>query len=228
MRGRALEWFDEEIITKQNWELANLFNNTGQVNLIVVNRWTAVQIGNQALNKAFGQPETAIIKLRVVEGPWDEDWCIASGHLTNIAVNASNANNGTMVIVAGIHFDQAIWWLKIHFPTVKEELQDLMYGIIRKGDMTIDELYRKILQIGRRANYRPKELRRKFLDALPFLWLEKAEDISEHLPLDELAKKLYEIELYWIARHKRDRIPDPLVSNRASQEIYEPLPILAP
>src|SRR6266542_5158923 len=102
-----------------------------------------------------------------------------------------------------------------------------MYGTIRKGDMTIDVLYRKILRIGRRANYRPEELRRKFLDALPLLWLEKAEDIGEHLLLDELAKKLYEIELRRIARHKRDRIPDPLVSNQASQEIYKPLPISA-
>jgi len=53
------------------------------------------------------------------------------------------------VVVAGIHFDQAIWWLKTHFSTVKEELQDLMYGTIRKEDMTIDKLYRKILRIGR-------------------------------------------------------------------------------
>ncbi|PKY61187.1 hypothetical protein RhiirA4_485828, partial [Rhizophagus irregularis] len=36
------------------------------------------------------------------------------------------------------------------------------------------------------------------------------EDIGEHLPLDELAKKLYEIELRRIARHKRNRLPDPL------------------
>ncbi|PKY24108.1 hypothetical protein RhiirB3_438543 [Rhizophagus irregularis] len=93
--------------------------------------------------------------------------------------------------------------------------------------MTIDELYRKILRIGRRANYRPEELRRKFLDALPLLWLEKAEDIGEHLPLDELAKKLYEIELRQIARYKRDKISDPLVSNRASWQIYEPLPVSA-
>jgi len=133
--------------------------------------------------------------LRAVEGPWDEDWHIAGGHPTNIAVNAPNANNGTMVIVAGIHFDQAIWWLKTHFPTVEEELRDMMYGTIMKGDMTIDELYKKIVRIGRRANYRLKELRKKFLDALPLLWLEKAENIGEHLPLDELAKKLYKIEL---------------------------------
>ncbi|GBC11097.2 hypothetical protein GLOIN_2v1778046 [Rhizophagus irregularis DAOM 181602=DAOM 197198] len=93
--------------------------------------------------------------------------------------------------------------------------------------MTIDELYRKILRIGRRANYRPEELRKKFLDALPLLWLEKAEDIGKHLPLDELAKKLYEIELRQIARYKRDKISDPLVSNRASWQIYEPLPVSA-
>ncbi|CAG8847167.1 44728_t:CDS:2, partial [Gigaspora margarita] len=42
----------------------------------------------------------------------------------------------------------------------------------------------------------PEELHRKFLDALPLPWLEKAEDIGEHLPLNELAKKLYEIELH--------------------------------
>src|ERR1051325_974055 len=103
----------------------------------------------------------------------------------------------------------------------------MMYGTITKGDMTIDELYRKIIRIGRRANYRPEELRKKFLDALPLPWLEKAEDIGEHLPLAELAKKLYEIELRRIARHKRDRISDPLVSQRASRDIYDYSPILA-
>src|SRR6266496_4533589 len=104
----------------------------------------------------------------------------------------------------------------------------MMYGTITKGDMTIDELYRKIVRIGRRANYRPEELRRKFLDALPLPWLEKAEDIGEHLPLPELYKKLYEIELRQIGRYKRDRIPDPLVSNQVSRQIYEPSPVSAP
>src|SRR2546421_5533557 len=100
-----------------------------------------------------------------------------------------------------------------------------MYGTIRMGDMTIDELYKKIVRIGRQANYRPEELRRKFLDALLLPWLEKAEDIGKHLPLPELSKKLYEIELRQIGRYKRDRISDPLVSNRASWQIYEPSPV---
>ncbi|CAG8836597.1 17408_t:CDS:1, partial [Gigaspora margarita] len=75
------------------------------------------------------------------------------------------------------------------------KLRDMIYRTIGKGSMTIDELYKKILRIGRQANYRPEELCRKFLDALPLPWLEKAKDISEYLPLDELVKKLYEIEL---------------------------------
>ncbi|CAG8807491.1 5379_t:CDS:2, partial [Cetraspora pellucida] len=50
-----------------------------QANLVAVNRRTAVQIGNQALNKAFGQP---------------------GGHPTNIAVNVPNANNDTTVVQA--------------------------------------------------------------------------------------------------------------------------------
>ncbi|CAG8450331.1 14743_t:CDS:2 [Cetraspora pellucida] len=78
MRGKTLEWFDEEITTKQNWELANLLNNTGQANIVA--------LGN------------AIVKLRAVKG--------------------------------------------------------------------------------RQADYKSEELRKKFLNALPLSWLEKAEDIT--------------------------------------------------
>ena len=163
--------------------------------MVAVNGRTAVQIGADGLNEALGQPGNAIVKLRAVEDPWNEDWRVAGGRPTNLPVNAPNAGNGTTVVIAEIRFGQAVWWLKTRFPTVEEELRDMMYGTITKGDMTIDELYRKILRIGRRANYRPEELRRKFLDALPLPWLEKAEDIGEHLPLPELSKKLYEIEL---------------------------------
>jgi hypothetical protein len=47
--------------------------------------------------------------------------------------------------------------------------------------------------------------------------------------LVELAKKLYEIELRRIARHKRDGgISDSLVFNRASRQIYEPSPVSTP
>ncbi|CAB5211514.1 unnamed protein product [Rhizophagus irregularis] len=173
MRGRTLKWFDDEITIKQNWELTNLLNNTGQTNLVAVNERTAIQIGANALNETVGQPGNAIVKQATL-------------------------------VVAGIRFGQAVWWLKTHFPTVEEELRDLI-----------------------RANYRPEELRKKFLDALPLLWLEKAEDIGEHLSLDELAKKLYEIELRRIARHKRNRISDLLVSNRASRQIYELPPVSA-
>ncbi|GES81414.1 hypothetical protein GLOIN_2v1778046 [Rhizophagus clarus] len=228
MRGRTLEWFDEKITTKQNWELQNLLDGTAQATLQGINGLNADAIGVNGINEANGQPGNVIVKLRAVEGLWDEDWRVAGGRPTNAVPNAPNAGNGTPTVVAGIRFGQAVWWLKTHFPTVEEELWDMMYGTITKGDMTIDELHRKIVRIGRRVNYKPEELRRKFLDALPLPWLEKAEDIGEHLPLDELAKKLYEIELRRIARHKRDRISDPLVSQRASREIYEPSSISAP
>ncbi len=145
MRGRTLEWFDDEITTKQNWELVNLTDGTGQANLVAVNGRNAGQIGADGLNEALGQAGNAIVKLRAVEGPWDEDWHIAGGHPTNLSVNTPNVSNGTIVVIAGIRFDQVVWWLKTHFPTVEEEFRDMMYGTITKGDMTIDELYRKIL-----------------------------------------------------------------------------------
>ncbi|GBC04948.1 hypothetical protein RclHR1_05970005 [Rhizophagus clarus] len=55
-------------------------------------------------------------KLRTVEDLWNEDWHIADGHPTNASVNIPNANTSNMVVVPGIHFGQAIWWLKTHFP----------------------------------------------------------------------------------------------------------------
>ncbi|CAI2198255.1 20016_t:CDS:1, partial [Funneliformis geosporum] len=79
MRGRTLEWFDEEITTKTNWELTNLTDGTGQANLVAVNGRTALQIGADGLNEALGQPGNAIVKLRAVEDPWNEDWRIAGG-----------------------------------------------------------------------------------------------------------------------------------------------------
>ncbi|RIB25285.1 hypothetical protein C2G38_2166264 [Gigaspora rosea] len=58
--------------------------------------------------------------------------------------------------------------------------------------MTIDDLYRKLLRIDRQANYRPEELRRKFLDAFLLPWLEKAEDIEIYEPLPVSASQQQE------------------------------------
>ena len=66
MRGRTLEWFDDEITTKTNWELTNLTDGTEQANLVAVNRLTAIQIGTNGLNEALGQPGNAIVKLRAL------------------------------------------------------------------------------------------------------------------------------------------------------------------
>jgi hypothetical protein len=102
MRGKTLEWFDKKITTKTNWKLTNLTDGTGQANLVAVNGRTAVQIGADGLNEVLGQPGNAIVKLRAVEDPWNEDWRVAGSHPTNLPVNAPNAGNGTTVIVADI------------------------------------------------------------------------------------------------------------------------------
>jgi len=73
MRERTLEWFNKEITTKTNWELTNLTDDTGQANLVAVNGRTAVQIGADSLNETLGQPRNAIVKLRAVKDPWNED-----------------------------------------------------------------------------------------------------------------------------------------------------------
>ncbi|CAI2167717.1 12812_t:CDS:2 [Funneliformis geosporum] len=57
MKGRTLEWFNDEITTKQNWELTNLTDSTGQANLVAVNGHNADQIDADGLNEILGQPE---------------------------------------------------------------------------------------------------------------------------------------------------------------------------
>jgi hypothetical protein len=57
MRGRTLEWFDDEITSKANWNLTNLIDGTRQANLVVVNGHTAIQIGANELNETLGQSE---------------------------------------------------------------------------------------------------------------------------------------------------------------------------
>ncbi|CAG8494956.1 21405_t:CDS:2 [Cetraspora pellucida] len=52
MREKALEWYDENITTKQNFELHNLLDNTGQANIQAVATHTGAQLGNQALHEA--------------------------------------------------------------------------------------------------------------------------------------------------------------------------------
>ncbi|CAG8605871.1 6391_t:CDS:2, partial [Diversispora eburnea] len=204
MRGPMLEWYDENITTKQNFELHNLLDNTAQGTIQLVAGRTAVQLGAQALREANGRAGTDIIPLRATHDPWNEDWSIADGRPTNDAVNAPNANNGTPVVVAGIRFGQAVWMLKDKSPTVEEEIRALQYGTLRQGDGTIEEFANKIRRAGR--GYRDEELRRKFLDGLEPEWLEKAEDIGEDMTFNELAKKLSKIELIRMARMKRNNM----------------------
>ncbi|CAI2188360.1 13124_t:CDS:2 [Funneliformis geosporum] len=83
MRRRTLEWFDEEITTKQNWELTNLTDGTGQTNLVAVNGCNAGQIGADGLNETLRQPGNTIVKLRAFGNfyPKQADQAIAEGIL---------------------------------------------------------------------------------------------------------------------------------------------------
>src|SRR6266542_4394335 len=49
MRGRTLELFDDEITTKQNWELVNLSDGTGGAHLVVVTGPNGRQTGSGGL-----------------------------------------------------------------------------------------------------------------------------------------------------------------------------------
>ncbi|CAG8479989.1 12019_t:CDS:2 [Acaulospora colombiana] len=157
-------------------DIADAAANPAGRDILVAGR-TAVQIGNQALNRANGQAGNVMIPLRAAADPWNEDWNIVGGRPTNDAVNAPNANNGQTVVVAGIRIDQAIWLLKTQSPPIEEEIRALIYGSLVQGDNSVEEFARRVKHAGKILGYGDEDLRRKFLDGLVPEWLEKAEDI---------------------------------------------------
>ncbi|CAB5382560.1 unnamed protein product [Rhizophagus irregularis] len=89
----------------KNWECANLLDNTGVANLAAFNALNNAAIQAVAANQfrgGAGVLHGQAAAVNTITGAnfipdhtvWDEDWSIAEGRPTDIAVNNPNANNG--------------------------------------------------------------------------------------------------------------------------------------
>src|SRR6185437_17146246 len=102
LKGDAKDWY-ERSLRRKNWELGNLLDNTGQVDLGATQGRTAVQLGANLRHGAVGQTGNIVIPAHTV---FDEDWSFADGHPTDRLPNAPNANTGNSVVVVGIMLGQ--------------------------------------------------------------------------------------------------------------------------
>ncbi|CAB5394072.1 unnamed protein product [Rhizophagus irregularis] len=61
---------------------------------------------------------------------WDEDWSIANGHPTDLAVNNPNANNGGTIVAPRIRIRQVLHRFRYYFPTITSEKSKLTFHAI--------------------------------------------------------------------------------------------------
>ncbi|CAB5370840.1 unnamed protein product [Rhizophagus irregularis] len=99
----ARDWY-ETYIKGKNWECANLLDNTGAATLAALSGLNNGAIGAVAVNQFLGRALAVhgqVAADNTITGAsfiprhtvWDEDWLIADGRPTDLAVNNPNANN---------------------------------------------------------------------------------------------------------------------------------------
>ncbi|CAB5378097.1 unnamed protein product [Rhizophagus irregularis] len=103
----ARDWYETHIKGK-NWECVNLLDNLGVANLGAVNGMNNGAIVGVAANQfrgGAGALHGQAAAVNTITGAnfipdhtvWDEDWSIAEGRPTDLAVNNPNANNGVQL-----------------------------------------------------------------------------------------------------------------------------------
>ncbi|CAB5378251.1 unnamed protein product [Rhizophagus irregularis] len=116
LEDNARDWYETHIKGK-NWECANLLDNTGAATLATLSGLNNGTIGAVAVNQFLGRALAVhgqVAADNTITGAsfiprhtvWDEDWSIADGHPTDLAVNNPNANNGDTIVAPGIQIER--------------------------------------------------------------------------------------------------------------------------
>ncbi|RGB32432.1 hypothetical protein C1646_762867 [Rhizophagus diaphanus] len=118
----------------------------------------------------------------------DEDWSIADGRPTDLAVNNSNANNRSVIVAPGIRIRQVLYHFSHYFPTITSEKFKLLFNaIVQKVNQ--NEL-----------------VRQQFLNGLSSDNQMEARRIGLENSVSSILKKLEEIE-----RYRTDIAPIPVI-----------------
>ncbi|CAB4441483.1 unnamed protein product [Rhizophagus irregularis] len=218
----ARDWYETHIKGK-NWACVNIQDNTGAANLATFNALNNGAIQAVAVNQFLG---TALVTHgqaaadNTITGAtfipshtvWDEDWSIADGRPTDLAVNVPNANNGGIIVAPGMRIGQVLHRFRYYFPTITSEKSKITFQAIVQGSDAVSRFYSKLRRMVRLAyptlpEVNQNELvRQQFLNGLSSENKLEARRIGLENSVASIMNKLEEIE-----RYRTDIAPTPIV-----------------
>ncbi|CAB4416982.1 unnamed protein product [Rhizophagus irregularis] len=133
----ARDWYETHIKGK-NWECAIAANQFLGTALVTHGQAAA---DNTITGATFIPSHTV----------WDEDWSIADGRPTDLAVNNPNANNGGTIVAPGIRIGQVLHRFRYYFPTITSEKSKITFQAIVQGSDAVSRFYSKLRRMVRLA-----------------------------------------------------------------------------
>ena len=209
----AKDWYETEI-KGRNWELQNISDNTGLVNIGAINGLAnnnalrainANQFRGGALHTRNTVPaDNNAIANPIVPGHtvWKEDWSISGGRPTLLAPNAPNANADGNVIAPGMFVEQKIHTFLHDFPTVTAEKSKVKFQSLVQGNDPVGRFYANLKRMVKLAYPLLPAINQDELVKQQFFHSLKPDNqievrrIGLETPLPALIKKLEEIEKY--------------------------------
>ncbi|CAB4413324.1 unnamed protein product [Rhizophagus irregularis] len=219
----ARDWYETHIKGK-NWEYVNLLDNIGVATFHAVNAMNNGAIAavavNQFVRRALVQRGQAPADNTITGATfilshtvWDEDWSIADGRPTDLAVNNPNANNGGTIVAPGIRIRQVLHRFRYYFPTITSEKSKIAFQAIVQGSDAVSRFYSKLRRMVRLAyptlpEVNQNELvRQQFLNGLSSENKLEARRIGLENSVASILHKLEDIE-----RYRTDIAPTPIVA----------------
>ncbi|CAB4414621.1 unnamed protein product [Rhizophagus irregularis] len=214
----------ETHIKGKNWECVNLLDNIGAATFHAVNALNNGAIQAVAVNQFVGRAlvrrgqapaDNTITGATFIPSHtvWDEDWLIADGRPTDLAVNNPNANNGGTIVAPGIRIGQVIHRFRYYFPTITSEKSKIAFQAIVQGSDAVSRFYSKLRRMVRLAYPTlPEEnqnelVRQQFLNGLSSENKLEVRRIGLENSVASILHKLEDIE-----RYRTDIAPTPIVA----------------
>src|SRR5207248_8080420 len=133
---------------------------------------------------------------------WEEDWSIAGGRPTDLAVNAPNASGGGTIVAPGLRAGQVFHEFRTAYTTITAEKSKVAYQSIIQGKDSVTRFYSNLRRMVKLAYPTLPAINQEELVRQQFLQGLSRENQVEarHIGLENLTsailKKLEEIERY--------------------------------
>ncbi len=212
MEDDARDWYESKIKGK-NWELQNILDGVGVATIRLFRAMNNGAIAGLNANQFRGQAHTlhgTAGAVNTVTGQsfipdetiWEEDWSIAGGRPTDLAVNAPNAGGGGTIVAPGLRAGQVFHEFRTAYTTITAEKSKVAFQSIVQGKGSVTRFYSNLRRMVKLAYptlpaINQEELvRQQFLQGLSRENQVEARRIGLENPTSAILKKLEEIERY--------------------------------